>query len=54
MQKIEYTLGDVQALVQTNREFALALENVVLKRMLEEYKAQKDSQKTVKAAGTYK
>ena len=53
MNQIEYTLEDVQRLVQTNREFALALENVVLKRMLEQSVLDKNNGKKVKAVGTY-
>ena len=52
MDKIEFTLQDVQTLVQMNREFALALENVVLKRMVEELENATKSKVT--AIGKYK
>ena len=47
MDKIEFTLQDVQTLVQMNREFALALENVVLKRMIEELEVALDDAATM-------
>ena len=47
MDKIEFTLQDVQTLVQMNREFALALENVVLKRMIEELEVALDDAATL-------
>ena len=47
MDKIEFTLQDVQTLVQMNREFALALENVVLKRMIEELEVALDDAATI-------
>tara|TARA_R100001594_G_C3901813_1_gene231060 strand:+ start:378 stop:551 length:174 start_codon:yes stop_codon:yes gene_type:complete len=56
MNQIEYTLEDVQRLIQVNKEFALALENVVLKRMLEQSIQDQDQKwngKKVKAVGTY-
>ena len=56
MNQIEYTLEDVQRLIQVNKEFALALENVVLKRMLEKSIQDQDQKwngKKVKAVGTY-
>ena len=36
MDHVEVTMDDVMKLCQPNREFALALENVALKRQLEE------------------
>ena len=47
MDKIEFTLQDVHTLVQMNREFALALENVVLKRMIEELEVALDDAATM-------
>jgi len=36
MEHVEVTMDDVMTLCKSNKEFALALENVALKRQLEE------------------
>ena len=38
MEHVEVTMEDVMKLCQSNKEFALALENVALKRQIEECK----------------
>jgi len=56
MDKIEYTLEDIATLIKLRPDFALALENTALKRMVEELTEQKeiDSKPKVTAIGKYK
>lgn len=49
MDKLEYTSNDIANLIKLRPDFAMALENVVLKRMVEELSGTK-----VTAIGKYK
>ena len=56
MDKLEYTVDDVSKLIKLRPDFAMALENVVLKRLVEEMMAQKylNDKPKVTAIGNYK
>ena len=56
MNQIEYTMTDIAQLLKVRPDFALALENVVLKRMIEELTTQKniDDKPKVTAIGKFK
>jgi len=56
MDKLEYTVDDVSKLIKLRPDFAMALENVVLKRLVEEMMAQKylTDKPKVTAIGNYK
>jgi len=56
MDQIEYTMNDVAQLLKVRPDFALALENVVLKRMVDELTIQNEIQEKPKvtAIGKYK
>lgn len=56
MDQIEYTMNDIAQLLKVRPDFALALENVVLKRMVDELTIQNEIQEKPKvtAIGKYK